>query len=70
MAYVKCAQNAQARNLERRDNSLSNLVMPDGRTIMYSKAARAKIPASVIDGIQERNFLDLALHARAEVILL
>jgi hypothetical protein len=43
--------------------------MPDGRSIVFSKSARAKIPAEVIDQIRQRNSLDLALHARAEVIL-
>ena len=43
--------------------------MPDARTISFSKSARDKIPASLIDEIRNRNFLDLALHARALEIL-
>lgn len=50
--FQKCAQRAQARSAQRRDNSLMNLAMPDGRYVMFSKAARKAIPKEVIDEIK------------------
>eukprot|EP00798_Chlamydomonas_sp_ICE-L_P032013 gene32013-16534_t len=44
ISYQRCADQAQARNADRREYTLSQLMLPDGRTPMFSKAARKKIP--------------------------
>ena len=50
--YVRCANRAQMRNGERRDSSLANLVMPDGREVRFDRKARAGIPEAVIEEIR------------------
>jgi hypothetical protein len=52
MAYQKCAQKAQARSRTKREAALSKLTMPDGRWPIFSKAARKKISAEVLDKIR------------------
>ena len=50
--YVRCANRAQDRNAQRRDNSLQTLTMPDGRNVVFGKAARKNIPSEVIKYIR------------------
>jgi hypothetical protein len=63
--FERCARRAQSKNVERRERSLINLMMPDGRTVSFSKQARANIPKAVIDEIRALNFMDDALHSLA-----
>jgi hypothetical protein len=63
--FQRCARRAQAKNIERRERSLINLMMPDGRTVQFTKAARAAIPASVLREIRSLNPMDDALHRAA-----
>lgn len=50
--FVKCASRAQARNLQRRDSSLAAMKMPDGRSPKFSKEARKRITADIIEYIR------------------
>ncbi|KAL6765032.1 hypothetical protein V8C86DRAFT_1223852 [Haematococcus lacustris] len=67
--FQRCANRAQARNLERRDSSLLTLNMPDGRYITYSKAARKAIDPAVMHELRQLNLLDTELHQHATLIL-
>ncbi|KAG2489337.1 hypothetical protein HYH03_012167 [Edaphochlamys debaryana] len=61
--FVRCANRAQARSNSRREQSLAALSYPDGRSVLFSKAARKRIPAEVLDLIRSHNKLDTQLHA-------
>jgi hypothetical protein len=51
--FRRCAARAQRRNQGRKAAALSDLAHPsDGRRVEFTKAARAKIPRSVIDEIR------------------
>ncbi len=50
--FQRCAARAQNRAAVRREQSLQNLAMADGRYVIFSKAARKNIPQSVIDLIR------------------
>ncbi len=50
--YQRCAKHAQEKDAERRASNMRVLTMPDGRSIQYSKAARKKIPAELIEYIR------------------
>lgn len=63
--FERCARRAQAKNLERRERSLLNLMMPDGRTVSFTKQARAAIPPEVLREIRSLSPLDDALHGLA-----
>jgi hypothetical protein len=48
-----CASKAQARNAQRRKNSLAHVASPaDARRVEFGKATRARIPAAVLDEIR------------------
>lgn len=50
--FQRCAARAQNRAGVRREQSLQNLAMADGRYVIFNKAARKNIPQSVIDLIR------------------
>ncbi|MEW5314830.1 MAG: hypothetical protein WDW38_006299 [Sanguina aurantia] len=62
VSYQQCAQRAQARSAQRRDQSLTSLSMPDGRVVAFSKQARRGIDPAVVLAIKAQNQLDTALH--------
>jgi hypothetical protein len=63
--FERCARRAQAKNGERRERSLINLMMPDGRTVSFTKQARAAIRKDVLDEIRRLSPMDDALHGLA-----
>ncbi|GFR48031.1 hypothetical protein Agub_g9863 [Astrephomene gubernaculifera] len=60
--FMRCASRAQQRAATRREQSLAALCTADGRQVSFSKAARKRIPADVLDLIRSYNTLDTALH--------
>ncbi|EFJ42585.1 hypothetical protein VOLCADRAFT_121526 [Volvox carteri f. nagariensis] len=62
MEFVRCANAAQERSTSRRGQSLSVLSTADGRKVVFSKAARKRIPKEVIDLIRSYNTMDTPLH--------
>ncbi len=50
--YQRCANRAQQKDVERRARGLRVLTMPDGRKLVFSKAARSKIPVQIIEYIR------------------
>lgn len=68
--FIKCANRAQSRNMQRKDQSLSNLQMPDGRYLQFDKAARRGIAAGIISRIRELNTMDTEVYSYARGLLL
>ena len=60
--FANCENNAQQRASSKRKGSMGKVRRLDGATALFSKKARERIPAPVIDRIKEINWLDIELH--------
>eukprot|EP00798_Chlamydomonas_sp_ICE-L_P022639 gene22639-29786_t len=51
--------------MERKENALNMLVMPDGRQLEFNKHVRSQISQDILDLIREINPVDTAIHKAA-----
>lgn len=67
--FQRCTESANTRNKHRKTSSLTGLVTSGGQRVSFSKQARDKLPAEVLQLIRDRNDMDTALHEEARTLL-
>lgn len=67
--FQRCTESANTRNKHRKTISLAGLVTSGGKRVSFSKQARNKLPADVLQLIRDHNNMDTVLHNEARALL-